>query len=43
LKNYHYYRYTGDLKALNESYPRLLRFSNYLNKLRGKEDLLPVE
>lgn len=43
FENYHYYRYTGDLKALNESYPRLLRFFEYLNKLRGKEDLLPVE
>lgn len=43
FENYHYYRYTGDLEGLKESYPRLLRFFDYLNKLQGKDGLLPVE
>lgn len=43
FENYHYYRYTGDLKGLKESYPRLLRFFEYLKDLRGNQPLLPVE
>lgn len=43
FENYHYYQYTGDLKGLDESYPRLLRFFEYLKDLRGEEKLLPVE
>lgn len=43
FENYHYYRYTGDTKGLQESYPRLLRFFEYLKGLRGDKHLLPVE
>lgn len=43
FENYHYYQYTGDLNGLAESYPRLLRFFEYLKDLRGEEELLPVE
>jgi hypothetical protein len=34
---------TGDLAATDETYPRLLRFANYLDSLRGEDGLLPVE
>lgn len=40
---WHHYHYTGDLEALREPYPRLLRFADYLRDLRGKDGLLPVE
>lgn len=40
---WNHYRETGDIKALREPYPRLLRFLDYLEKLRGKDGLLPVE
>lgn len=43
FENYHYYRYTGDTKGLQESYPRLLRFFEYLKGLREDKSLLPVE
>ena len=43
FENYHYYQYTGDLKGLKESYPRLLRFFKYVKDLRGEGNLLPVE
>ena len=43
FENFHYYQYTGDLDGLQESYPRLLRFFDYLKKLRGSDSLLPVE
>lgn len=43
FENYHYYQYTGDLDGLKESYPRLLRFFDYLKELRGNDKLLPVE
>jgi hypothetical protein len=34
---------TGDLQALDEPYPRLVRFADYLHSIRGKDGLLPVE
>jgi len=40
---WHYYNYTGDLEALKEPYPRLLRFAQYLHSLVGRDGLLPVE
>ena len=43
FENYYYYQYTGDLEGLRESYPRLLRFFDYLKALRGEALLLPVE
>jgi hypothetical protein len=38
-----HYLQTGDLEALREPYPRLLRFADYLDGLRDDDDLLPVE
>ncbi len=42
---WNYYIYTGDLEALHEPYPRLLRFADYLHGLweKGGRRLLPVE
>jgi hypothetical protein len=40
---WHHFNYTGDLNALREPYPRLLRFADYLRSLQGKDGLLPVE
>ncbi len=40
---WHHYNYTGDLEALKEPYPRLLRFARYLQGLAGRDGLLPVE
>jgi alpha-L-rhamnosidase len=40
---YYYYLYTGDKSALKEVYPRLLKFFNYLLKIRQSNGLLPVE
>jgi alpha-L-rhamnosidase len=40
---WHHYNYTGDLEALREPYPRLLRFADYLRSLPGRDGLLPVE
>jgi hypothetical protein len=40
---YHHYLYTGDLKALEEPFPRLLRFVRYLDSIRDQDGLLPVE
>jgi len=37
------YRYTGELEALREPYPRLLRFAQYLQGRVGSDGLLPVE
>ncbi len=34
---------TGDLDALKEPYPRLLRFAQYLESIRDSNGLLPVE
>jgi len=38
-----HYLYTGDLDALREPYPRLVRFAAYLQGLTGPDGLLPVE
>jgi alpha-L-rhamnosidase len=38
-----HYIYTGNLEALREPYPRLLRFAAYLQSIVGKDGLLPVE
>jgi hypothetical protein len=38
-----HYLDTGDLEALREPFPRLLRFANYLQKILGTDGLLPVE
>jgi len=38
-----HYLYTGDLQALREPYPRLVRFARYLQELVGTDGLLPVE
>jgi hypothetical protein len=38
-----HYLYTGDLEALREPYPRLVRFAAYLQSLLGSDELLPVE
>ena len=43
LDCWHHYDYTGELAALREPYPRLLRFAQYLQKLTGADGLLPVE
>lgn len=40
---WHYYRYTGDLSALEEVYPRLVRFFAYLQSIVGEDGLLPTE
>lgn len=40
---WHHYNYTGDLDALREPYPRLLRFAEYLRGLRDRDGLLAVE
>ncbi|MGO9113537.1 MAG: alpha-L-rhamnosidase C-terminal domain-containing protein [Thermoguttaceae bacterium] len=40
---WNHYLETGDLAALNEPYPRLVRFADYLESIRGKDGLLPVE
>jgi len=40
---WHHYLYTGDLDAVKEAYPRLLKFFDYLKSIRGKDGLLPVE
>lgn len=40
---WHHYLDTGDLDALREPFPRLLRFANYLHGIVGGDGLLPVE
>ena len=40
---WHHYLYTGDLEAVREPYPRLLRFFNYLRSIKGADGLLPAE
>jgi hypothetical protein len=40
---YHHYLYTGQLEALREPYPRLLRFARYLESILDRNGLLPVE
>ena len=41
--NWNHYMETGDLAATDESYPRLLRFADYLDSLREEDGLIPVE
>ncbi|MBX7256992.1 MAG: alpha-L-rhamnosidase N-terminal domain-containing protein [Candidatus Hydrogenedentes bacterium] len=38
-----HYLYSGDLDGVREPYPRLLRFAQYLESLKGADGLLPVE
>jgi len=38
-----HYLYSGDLEALREPFPRLVRFARYLQGLAGADGLLPVE
>jgi alpha-L-rhamnosidase len=38
-----FYQYTADKNSLNEVYPRLKQFFNYLQNLKGTDGLLPVE
>jgi hypothetical protein len=40
---WHHYLYTGDIQALREPYPRLLRFAHYLRSIIGQDGLLPVD
>ena len=40
---WNHYLYTGDLEAVREPYPRLLRFFNYLRSIKGPDGLLPAE
>jgi hypothetical protein len=40
---FYHYQYSGDLEALREPYPRLLRFAQYLSQHVGSDGLLPVE
>jgi alpha-L-rhamnosidase len=40
---YHHYLYTGDLTELEEVWPRLVRFFNYLKSIVDEDGLLPVE
>lgn len=40
---YYHYLYTGDLTALKEVFPRLIRFLPYLQKIQQENGLLPVE
>ena len=43
LDCWHHYLYTGDLAAVREPYPRLLKFAAYLLGIRQANGLLPVE
>lgn len=38
-----HYLDTGDIKALDEAYPRLVKFADYLDSIRDKDGLIPVE
>ena len=40
---YYYYLYSGDLTALDEVIPRLIRFYQYLQSIREDNGLLPVD
>ncbi len=40
---WHFYQYTADRESLKEVFPRLKRFFDYLQKLKGTDGLLPVE
>lgn len=42
--SYHYYMYSGDQQGLEEVYPRLLKFFNYLRSLTNTDEyLVPAE
>lgn len=41
--NYYHYLYSGRLADLRETYPRLLRFAEYLKSIQKADGLLPVE
>ena len=41
--NWYHYLDTGDRNALIETYPRLVRFAEYLQSIRNEDGLLPVE
>lgn len=41
--NYYHYLYTADTRPLRETYPRLVKFANYLRTLVRQDGLLPVE
>jgi hypothetical protein len=43
LDCHHHYMYTGDARAIEEPFPRLLRFAEYLKSIRRPDGLLPVE
>jgi len=40
---WNHYLETGDIAALDEPYPRLVRFADYLDTLREPDGLVPVE
>ncbi len=40
---YYYYLYTGNLEALEEAFPRLIKFFYYLKSIIREDGLLPVE
>lgn len=40
---WNHYLESGEREALREPYPRLRRFADYLDRLRGDDGLLPVE
>jgi hypothetical protein len=40
---WNHYLESGELDALREPYPRLLRFAEYLKSIRGPDGLLPAE
>ena len=40
---YYHYLYTSDLTALEEIYPRLVKFSGYLKSIQQQDGLVPVD
>ncbi|MCK4885861.1 MAG: alpha-L-rhamnosidase N-terminal domain-containing protein [Planctomycetes bacterium] len=40
---YYHYLYTSDLTALEEIYPRLVKFAGYLKSIQQQDGLLPVD
>jgi hypothetical protein len=41
--HYHHWMQTGDLKPAKANWPRLMKFVDYLQRIEGKDGLLPVE
>jgi alpha-L-rhamnosidase len=41
--NWNHYLHTGDLAPMQETFPRLLAFCNFLRRLQTSDGLLPVE